>query len=101
MKKYFIKTIMKATVNNDTYCGNIFESIWGKNYNWIENFGSHATESNCVVKLDLEKAKKVGFSSVKEVKNSSVYKSAMENIETFKNSKIWETLLIKIIAIDL
>lgn len=95
MKKYFIKSITKAATNNNFYCGEISESIWGENYQWIEHIGSYATGSGCIVKFDIEKAKKYGFSSIQEAEKSSIYKSLE------KDKSYWETILLQIIAIEL
>lgn len=94
-KKYFIKVIMKANMNNNVYCGNVMESIYGKNFTCIENIGSHATESNFIVKFDSEKALKSGFSTIQEAKNSLVWRSA-EN-----ENSLWELISMEVIEINL
>ena len=94
-KRYFIKIIMKANENNDIYYGNVLESIFGKNFNWIENIGSHATDTNCVTKFDIDKARKCGFATVQEAKKSSVWRSA-EN-----ENSLWDLLLMEVIEINL
>jgi len=87
---YFVKEVMKARGNNPNYAGQECVTLWGKQDQWIERYGSYAESTYTVKQFNPYLGLDYGFKRICDAKRSYIYKHPEERYWDVEVSVVWK-----------